>query len=167
MEKKAELIKKAEQLAFEYEQNYGGCAQCTLAAIKDTLGKVNSEVIKSATGLAGGVGFLGSTCGALTGGVLALSLWKGREYGNLDDPEKVRLYSCILARRLGEKFIQEYGSVLCKDIQYQLLGRSYDLSDEKEMQDFIQDGGRTDKCPSVCSKSAGWVVEILAEESLE
>ena len=69
-----ELREKADTLAYKYEKKYGGCPQCVLAAVKETVGGISDDVFKAATGLAGGVAVVGAgTCGALSGGVMALS----------------------------------------------------------------------------------------------
>ena len=47
----AESAKQAAyDLALKYESTYGGCSQCVLAAIKDTVGgdKVTDEVFRAA-----------------------------------------------------------------------------------------------------------------------
>jgi len=49
-----ELMEKAFQLGFDYEKTYRGCAQCTIAAIQDTLDIREDNVFKAATGLAEG-----------------------------------------------------------------------------------------------------------------
>lgn len=166
MEDRNQLITKAGKIAFEYEQQYGGCSQCTLAAVKNTVGNISDDVIKAATGLAGGIGLTGTTCGAVTGGVMALSMWKGRDYCDFRDLQNNRPKSLAIARKLCHKFEIEYGSTICKDIQTKLLGRSYDLCDEQQKEQFLAAGGREEKCSSVCANAARWVVEILLEEKL-
>ncbi len=42
-----EILEKVYALAFEYEQRYGSCSQCVLAAIQDVFGIVDDEVFKS------------------------------------------------------------------------------------------------------------------------
>lgn len=167
MAKKEELMQKAFERADYNEKNYGGCAQCVLAALKETLGDtITDDVFKSATGLAGGVARSGSACGALTGGVMALSMFYGRELSNFADPEKVRFKTFEICEKLVQKFKEEYGSQNCWDIQTKIMGRSYNIQDPDEYQAFLANGGHDDKCPVVCGKSASWVVEILFEEGL-
>ncbi|HMB30517.1 MAG TPA: C-GCAxxG-C-C family protein [Desulfohalobiaceae bacterium] len=168
MEKKEleELKAKASELAMKYEQEYGGCSQCVLAAIKDTLGGISNEVFKAGTGLAGGIGLTGNSCGALTGGVMALSCYFGRDYEHFPDPEGERFKSFELADKLQAKFEKEYGSSVCKDIQTKIMGRSYDLRIAKEKEEFLEAGGHGDKCPTVCAKAAAYVIDILNEENL-
>jgi len=75
---KEKALSKVENLAIEYDQKYYGCAQCVLAALKAVLkDKIPDDVFKAASGLAGGVGRTGNTCGAVTGGVMVLSSFLG------------------------------------------------------------------------------------------
>ncbi|HOI82468.1 MAG TPA: C-GCAxxG-C-C family protein [Synergistales bacterium] len=157
---------KASGLAEKYEQEYGGCSQCVLAAIKETLGGISDEVFKAGTGLAGGIGLSGYSCGALTGGVMALSCFLGRDYARFSDPKGDRISSYRLAAKLQLKFEEEYGTSLCKGIQTKIMGRSYNLWDPSEKEAFLEAGGHGDKCPLVCAKTAAFVIDILNEEKL-
>jgi len=157
---------EVEKLAIEYEQKYGGCSQCVVGSIKKVVGGITDDVFKAATGLAGGIGLTGNNCGALTGGVMLLSTFIGREYDNFADPDKIRFKSFKLAKKLLERFKEEYGSGICYDIQKKIMGRSYNLWNKKDYNDFIAAGGHNDKCPLVCGKAAKWVVEILLGEGL-
>ena len=161
-----ETIDKATQLAWKYEQQYGGCAQVVLASLKETVGHIGDDVFQSATGLAGGVGRTGYACGALTGGVMALSCFWGRPYDDFADPARRRTRCLIMSKKLVGKFQETYGSANCHDIHRKIMGRAYDLSDPAEFEQFVKDGGHDDKCPSVCANSARWVLEILNEEGL-
>ncbi len=161
-----EILEEVEKLAYKYEQLYGGCSQCVVGAVKEVLGGISDDVFKSATGLAGGVGLTGNTCGALTGGVMVLSVFLGRDYDNFADPERIRFETFRLAKELVERYEKEYGTVVCDEIKEKIMGRTYDLWDEKEYQEFLAAGGHDDKCPSVCGKAARWAVEILMDAHL-
>jgi C_GCAxxG_C_C family probable redox protein len=159
---KEELTKRAYDLGFEYEKEYGSCPQCTFAAVSEVLGTNNREIFKTIDGLAGGLARTGDgTCGALTGGVAAISQRFGRE----EFPKTGQREKCmILSKRLHDRFIEEYGSVVCKDVQKKIMGRSFNLWDPKEREEFNAAGGHTDKCPSVVGKTAKWTVEVLLGE---
>ena len=84
-----DIVERVEKLATKYEREFGGCSQCVVGALKEVIGGISDDVFKSATGLAGGIGVTGSNaCGALTGGVMVLSMYKGREFLNFADPKK-------------------------------------------------------------------------------
>jgi len=165
-EKLKAIIEKAMQLAWDYEQKYGGCSQVVLASIKETVGQISDEVFQSATGLAGGVARTGNACGALLGGVMALSCFWGRSYDDFSDPDKRRLRTFSISKKLVDKFQELYSSPNCGKIQEKIMGRSYNLNDSKDFEQFIKDGGHADKCTSVCANTTRWVLEILNEEGL-
>jgi C_GCAxxG_C_C family probable redox protein len=154
---------KAYALAYEYEQKYGYCAQCVVAALQDTLDFISDDVVRSAHALSGGLGGAGDgTCGALAGGVMAICCKYGRERKDFDRtqmklPEE-------LAKRLHDLFIEEYGSPICGDVQRRIFGRSFNIWDPSEYQEFESAGAHIDKCPKVVGKVAKWVTEILLEE---
>ena len=157
-------VKKISNLAYKYEQEFGGCSQAVLGAFKNVLGVISDDVFKSSSGLGGGVGLTGNTCGALLGGVMALSVYSGREYDEFDDKEGKRFKSFSLAKDLVVKFQREYGTVVCKEIQEKIMGRSYNIWIERD--EFLAAGGHDDKCPSVCSNAAKWAMEILIANGL-
>ena len=159
---KEKKMEKAYELGFKYERDYGSCPQCTFAAVGEILGNENKEIFKAIDGLAGGLGrTTNGTCGALTGGVAAISQRYGREdFPNLGQREK-----CMtLSKKLHDRFIEEYGSIICKDVQTKIMGRSYDFWNPKEREEFDKAGGHSDKCPDVVGKATKWTVEILMDE---
>ena len=136
-----------------------------LLAVQETLGLKNDLLFKAATGFAGGMGLLGvSACGALSGGILAIGQKYGRERAALDNPVRTRSKTFELAKKLHERFVAEYGSSVCRDIQQQLLGRSFNLWDPVEYQQFEDAGAHRDICTDVVGKGAQWVVELLLSE---
>jgi C_GCAxxG_C_C family probable redox protein len=158
---KEEKLQKAYDLGFKNERDYGSCSQCTFAAVSEVLGNGSDELFQAIDGLAGGTArSTNGTCGALSGGIAAISRRFGRkEFQNLGTREKMM----ELSKKLHDKFMDEYGSILCKDIQTKKMGRSYDFWDPKEREEFDKAGGHTEVCPDVVGKAAKWAVEILSE----
>lgn len=166
-ERLEEVKKKAYELGYKYEQEYRGCGQCLLGAISDALDYDMGVAFKAATAFAGGVGLSQrSGCGAFLGGCMFVSMLKGREKDRFDDPERVRFESFRIADRLSDKFIAEYGSANCDEIQKVTIGRPYDLRIPEEMAAFDDAGGHFDKCPSVVGQAAVWILDIAYEEGL-
>jgi len=169
MDKKAKekVLKKAYDLAFQYEEKYGGCGQATIAALQDTFEMPNPDVFKSLSGYAGGGATVGDAgCGAYIAGILWLSGLKGRERDNFADPERIRFESFATARKLHGKFIDDFGCVICREMQMKLFGRPYYLPDADEMKKFLDAGGHTTHCPDVCGKAARWTAEIAIDDGL-
>lgn len=159
---KQAMIEKAYALAYENEQKYGCCPQCVLAAIQDVLGSVDDATFKASHALAGGGALTtGGTCGALSGGMLALSAKFGRDRANFANGPFTKSYK--LSKRLYERFVAEFGSPICAQVQTGLFGRSFNLWDRKDYNAFEEAGGHQDKCPSVVGRVAAWTVEILCE----
>lgn len=168
--KKAELLEAAYNKGFEKEATFHGCSSCSFWAIEEVLGpsQAAEAVYKAATGLAGGVG--ASTeghCGALTGASLAIGLRFGRDFSGQEDAEAyaARLDKALdLSRRLQERFAAKYGTVICKEIHRKLYGRTFNLQDPKEFEEFKAAGAFTTGCPSVVGTGARLAVEIILEE---
>ena len=150
---------------FNFEKNYGGCAQCTLCALQPYL-DIDDTVIKSATGLMAGGVRSDNSCGAFNGGLMAIAAVTGRSPENMDDKQAVA-DTLALGRKLFDKFMEEYGTVICRDIQYKIMGKSYRMYDVEDMQRFLADGGHDDKCTAVVAKAAVWTAEILEEAGIK
>jgi C_GCAxxG_C_C family probable redox protein len=163
------IAEKAYELGKEYEKTKMGCSQCVIAALQDALDIRNDEIFKAATGLAaGGGGTLDGSCGSYTGAILVLGSLLGRErdnFVNLD--QTVGFQTLELVRKFREKYIQEYGSVVCRNIQTKVLGRPYYIVDPDEFKKFEDAGGRGDTgCPDVVGKAARLMAELILEENL-
>ena len=161
---------KAYKLGKEYEKTYKGCSQCVIAALQDALDIRNDDIFKAATGLAGGGGgTLDGSCGSYVGSIMVLGSLLGRERDKFDDFESVAPDSRAfkLFRKFRDKYIQEYGSVVCRNIQTKIFGRPYYIADPDEMKKFEDIGGHGDKgCPEVVGKAARWMAELILEENL-
>ncbi len=165
---KEDKAQQAYELGFKYEKEYGGCAQATLAAIFDVLEVEAEDAFKSATGLAGGIGVFGDgTCGALIGGVMAISYFFGRSRENFRDPEQKRFITYRLAREFYFSFKEKLGAARCHDIQKSLLGKTFDLLNPKDWEEFLNLGGHTEKCPMVVGSAAKLAVELILKKMKE
>ena len=151
---------RAYRLAFEYESKYGSCPQCVIAAVGDVFNLKMDDVFKAGHSLAGGLGLSGSgTCGALSGGAMVLSYKYGRERKNFARGRSLKSYT--LTKKLYDRFVSEFGSCICKDVQKRIMGRSFNLWDAEDYKKFEAAGGHRDKCPDVSGKVARWVSEII------
>jgi C_GCAxxG_C_C family probable redox protein len=166
MTEKKDAIEKVYERAFEYEAQLGSCPQCVLAALKEILDVGDDSVFRASQGLAGGTALSSQgTCGALAGGMIAISFLVGRTYQEFTIGQKKRLVFKY-TKLLYDKFIEEYGSPLCCDVQKKLFGQSYVLLDKEQYEAFEKAGAHVDKCPSVAGNAAKWTAEIILKESL-
>lgn len=165
-----DLLEVVSRKAHEYDR-YSGCSQAVLLSLQETLGIGNQESFKAATVFGGGVSYQGETCGALIGALMAVGLVVGRQ--QMDDTPTYRLamrhgievcdrFKREVARELG--FSQDLPGHLCRDIQHQLYGRSFDMTDEEQYQAFLDAGGHGDRgCLRVCAVGARVAAEKLLE----
>jgi len=164
MKSKDKLIEEAYNLAFKYEAERGSCPQCVLAALMETLNVGDPATIKAIDAMAGGTALsTNGTCGALVGGLAAISSIVGRDYKSFSAGERKRRVFAY-SKKLYDKFIEEYGSPVCKDVHMKLFGRTFNLLDPKEYDEFEKAGAHVDKCPSVAGNVARWTAEIIIDE---
>jgi C_GCAxxG_C_C family probable redox protein len=160
-------MEKAYQLGKKYEQTYKGCSQCVIAALQDAFNIRNDDVFKAATGLVGGGGTcIDGSCGAYAGAIMVLSSLLGRQRDDFADTAGVLFRNFELVQKLREKFIQEYGSIICRNIQTKLFGRPYYLADMDDLEKFEKAGAHDVHCPEVVGKAARWAAEIISEADL-
>ena len=159
-EKILDIIAKS---AYNNDRAYEGCTRCVLAALIEHLHLSScegaKESLKASTGLAAGVCRMGETCGALTGGIMAIGLVTGSE--RLEDFDAYKR-SMENSYKLYNRFKEKYGTTRCFEIQEKVLGRHYDFKKEKDGATWYKDGG-LDKCPMVCATAAKLTAEIILD----
>mgnify|MGYP001094132034 FL=1 len=152
------LAQEAYDKALKYELDYGCCPQCVLAAVQETVGVIDDSVIKASHGLSGGGALSGKgACGALTGGLIALSAKRGRDRDKLDKGRFINNFK--KGDELVERFKAEFGGVTCEELQQQFTGRTYDMWKAEEYQAFSDARGH--KCALATATVTKWVVEML------
>jgi C_GCAxxG_C_C family probable redox protein len=164
MTSQKDILDDVYKRAFNYEAQLGSCPQCVLAALKETLAIGDDSLFQASQGLTGGTSLSAQgTCGALAGGMMAISALVGRTYQEFSEGQKKRLVFKY-TRKLNDKFVGEYGSLLCCDVQKKIFGRSYKLLDKQEYEAFEKAGAHIDKCTSVAGNAARWTAEIILNE---
>jgi len=169
-EEKEEILDRVEQRAASYMYEYKGCAQAVILALQQEFNLPGGSVaVKEASFAGRGIARLGDMCGALFGGIMALGLASGRE--NLEDPvypdpevidEASGLpRSLALVRRYYQRSVEALGGSTCRDIQVKMFGRSYDMGNPKENEEFSKLSN------TKCSELVGQVTRLTAETILE
>ena len=157
-DEKQSLGEEAYGKAAQYDLDYGCCPQCVLAAVQETVGIVDDQTIKASHGLSGGGGLVGEgVCGALSGGLMALSAKYGRDRDKLDKGRYIGNFQ--KARELTERFREEFGGLTCKELQQQFTGRTYDMWNPAEYKAFSDARGH--QCAHATGTVTKWVVEML------
>jgi len=157
-EEKQALAEQAYEKAVQYELDYGCCPQCVLATVQETVGIIDDATIKASHGLSGGGGLVGlGACGALTGGLMALSAKFGRDRDKLDRGRYINNFK--KNKELVERFRAEFGGITCEELQKQFTGRTYDMWKAEEYQAF--NDARGHKCALATATVTKWVVEMM------
>ena len=160
------MVAEAQRLATDYERRCTGCAQSVVAGLMDVLDVGDEGVFKAASGLADGIGLTGDgACGALTGGCMIFGLLFGRERKDHQDMTKP-MKSYVMSKELHDDFVERYGSCRCHDIQYRLMGRTYDMYDPDDLKAAFR-GDMIDHCSGVVGSSARKAMEIILRERAE
>ncbi|MFP4193405.1 MAG: C-GCAxxG-C-C family protein [Desulfobacterales bacterium] len=160
--KKNEILDMAFTRAKQYEIKGGGCPQCTLSGIFDALDVDNDDIYKAATGLADGVGLTGDGhCGALSGGVLAIGHFFGRDRKDAENMRRL-LKANILSKKLHDRFAEKYGTCRCADLQKSFFGRFYNLYDPAEMKEAFETG-MLETCSTLVGEVAKMATEIILD----
>jgi len=169
-----ELLDKAYEQGAAYESISGSCSQSTVAALHEFL-EIEDAVVRAANSSCGGQAItVSGTCGGVIGGTMVLDTFLGRPVEAMSceaskKPDVERLRNAIrTARLLCDRFVNEYGSILCPAIQAKLFGRTYYLPDPDEFQKFLKAGGHSDptKCMHIVGNASKWTMEILLDKGV-
>jgi C_GCAxxG_C_C family probable redox protein len=133
----------------ELKQQGFFCSQILLIMGMELQGKENPDLVRAVNGLAGGIGFTGETCGALTGGACLLGLYAGK--GTPEQEEDLRLLFMAeeLVRWFKDNYGQLYGGIRCDEI--------------------LSEGGTNMglRCPDIVQSTFQKVKELLVENGFD
>ncbi|MFW9777420.1 MAG: C-GCAxxG-C-C family protein [Candidatus Heimdallarchaeota archaeon] len=132
---------------FEEKDN---CAQALFSTFAQGMGLDEETCLNLSQIFSGGVSRSGNVCGAITGGLMAISLKYGKS-GKTESSKRDAPTVYELGERFMNKFKHRNGTLLCKD----LIG--YDISTEEKLRT-----ARDNKAFSKCSKFVHDAAEILA-----
>lgn len=128
------------------------CAESVLQALAEENGVTSPLIPRIATGLCSGMSRTGGMCGALSGGVLALSMMLGRDDA-AQDVDDAYDASNALVRAFEERF----GGTTCPG----LLG--CDLATPEGQQRFNEGNLGESRCRNYVRAAAEMAAEILAD----
>lgn len=140
-------INKIRETAENYYRNGDFfCSEAIVKTIKDEFElPISDEIVAAASGFPIGIGGSGCTCGAVSGGVMALGLVFGRQAPR--DP-KVRK-TMELTKELHEKFRKNHKSLCCR-----ILTKGLDMGS----------GEHKEQCISFTGEVAEEVAKIIVRE---
>ena len=129
----------------------------------EEFGLGNLEIIKALSPFPG-FGATGWICGAVTGGLIALGLYFGSD--NILNYEATGA-TMTAARKFMPRFEEEFGTILCSDIQEIIFGRFMDPRASLEnFEAFVKAKGY-EKCTLPTGIGARLAAEIIIESMEE
>lgn len=159
-----QAVEKAFKIGFEGEANRQSCSQASFNAISEVLGFKNELLFKCVSALeGGGADTAQNSCGAFSGPLVAFSYFFGRPY-ELWEKGITDIKSAKLGQKLHNRFLEQFGSALCRDIQMKKFGRTFDFMNKEDFRVFEEMGGHTTICPTVVGLASAWAVDILWDE---
>jgi C_GCAxxG_C_C family probable redox protein len=135
-----------------FDQRFS-CSQCVLAAFAPQFGLPDETALLLAGPFGGGIARTGRTCGAVTGGLMALGL----KYGYTTPEGKAACYAT--GREFMRRFGEENGSIECNT----LLG--YDMSTEEGAAAARDSGITSIVCPGLVGSAVEIVESMLREDA--
>lgn len=144
--KNVDLNKVRERAEEYYRKGDFYCSEAVVKTIKDTFElDFSDEVIKMASGFPVGIGGSGCTCGAVSGGVMALGMVFGRS--DAKDPKVMKTMK--LSAELHERFREKRKFVCCK-----ILTKGMDFGKKEHFE----------QCIAITGEVAEIVADIIARE---
>jgi C_GCAxxG_C_C family probable redox protein len=156
-----QAVEKAFKLGFEGEANRQSCSQASFNAITEVLGIKNELLFKCVSALeGGGADTSKNSCGAFSGPLVVFSYYFGRPYA-LWDEGVTDITSAKLGQQLYEKFVEKYGTAICREMQIKIYGFETNFMDKAAFKRFEDAGGHTTGCPTVVGLASAWAIDLL------
>lgn len=166
-----ELLYRVEERAAYYMDRYSGCGQCSLRALQEVLNLGGGPAVLKAAGFTNlGIALTQNMCGAFLGCIMAIGLHCGREdYSDtiypeprITDDEYGLPQSLIVIRSFYQRFIQEFGTCSCRELQIRIFGRNFETIVIEEEEKFHLAGGHK-QCVNLVSKAARLAAETILQ----
>ncbi len=125
------------------------CSQMLILQGLEMTAKTNPDLVRAMQGLAGGLGFTGELCGALTGGACLIGLYAGKGTPEQEDDPRLIFMVEDLVKWFKAEYGQQFGDIRCEEI---LCGASKNLGI---------------RCPNIIAGVFQKVKELLVENGYD
>ncbi len=171
MTRKEERTESAVKKGYEAFEDSFNCAQSTFAGLMREFrpdDPATDELMRASYPFASGA-CRGDTCGGVNGALMFLGLLYYEDdtqtpYGARRRPaisEPVRGYG--IATDYVDRYVARWGSVMCRDVHPQIMGKQYDLIDSVEGRKFYTDGASY-KCQEVVEFAIRTVCNMILDD---
>ncbi len=134
-----------------FEKDFN-CCQAVLSTYGPRFGLERELALRLASGLGGGIGYQGDTCGAVTSALMVIGLKHG---GAVAGDEESQEQTFSLISRFLEGFKARHGSILCRELL------DYDISTPEGLQAARDKGLFEKRCPNYVRASAEILEKLL------
>jgi C_GCAxxG_C_C family probable redox protein len=125
------------------------CSQIILKLGMELQGKDDTNLIRAVQGLAGGLGFSGELCGALTGGACLLGLYAGKALPEENQDLRLDFMVSDLVKWFKQEYSQSFGGIRCEEI----------INNNKS--------NMSARCPVIVASTLQRVKELLVENGFD
>lgn len=157
-------LNQALRLGREYAGTFHSCAPTAYCALLDPIEEsFSDDVFTSLVGLSGGIGRMGhGTCGLVIGTAAAISFSCGVTRDLLTEDSQRREIVFDKVNSFGDKFVEKYGGLSCREVQLELFGKSFDLRTEEGHRDFSRLAPPDQSpCQEAVEDAMRWGVEVI------
>ncbi len=144
---------RKEQAVETFYEGYN-CAQSVFATYADLFGMDRETALRMSSAMGAGVGRMREICGAVS----SMALLAGLQEGNADPEDeeaKARIYT--LVRKMSDRFRQENGSIVCRE----LLGIEPGAQESAKPQKRTKEYYESRPCPKLIACAARIIEEEL------
>jgi C_GCAxxG_C_C family probable redox protein len=92
------------------------CSQILILQGLEMTGKDNPDLVRAMHGLAGGLGFTGELCGALTGGAALIGLYAGKGTPEQQEDPRLLFMTEDLVKWFKAEYGGQFGGIRCEEI---------------------------------------------------
>ena len=163
MNKKEEIIQSIESAAVDAQLRDDICARSTMHGLQTYFDFIPEEMVTATLSLAGGCGSASGSCGAYCSGLLAVGLKFNPTLEEERENPESRMRGAMKFMEYRDRFLEIYGTTLCPEIQKQLFGKGFDLTDDKDHAEFLTTPGHEAKCGEVVAEAARLAAEMILE----
>lgn len=149
------MVSRVEQAVATFEEGYN-CAQAIFVTYADVFGIDRDTALRMTSTMGGGIGRMREVCGTVTSMELLAGLQEGCASAT-DSKEKERVYT--LARELADKFKEENGSIICREL-LGIVGREQSARPSERTKEYYA----TRPCSKFVASAAKIIEEILIED---
>ncbi|MGB9892858.1 MAG: C-GCAxxG-C-C family protein [Candidatus Saccharicenans sp.] len=144
---------KADKAKKYFKEGFS-CSQAVFAPYAVDQGLPEKKALKLSQVLGGGMSHMGLTCGAVTGALLALSLYFGRSRA---EDREAKYLTYALAQKFCQRFVELHGSINCSDLIGCSLKTPHGLA-------LANEQGLFDKyCPELIADACRLLEELIRE----